>query len=108
MIGRSAVSVAILLAAAAPRVSAQRLTAHFPTVVAPSPASRGGFLGPSDRDHRYTGFYVGLGAGAALGIYAVAECSGNTECAVRPVPFALLSVVVFSITGALIGGVFPK
>jgi hypothetical protein len=67
-----------------------------------------GFLGPSDRDHRYTGFYAGLAAGTGVGIYAIAECAGRNDCAVRPVPFTVLSVFVLSITGALIGGLIPK
>lgn len=98
--------LALFPTVAAPSARAQRLAAQFP--VGPADSTRRGFLGPSDRDHRYAGFYVGLGAGAAVGVYALAECSGQTECAVRPVPLALLSMVVFSVTGALVGGLIPK
>jgi hypothetical protein len=108
---RLAVSVGIMLAAGASTASAQRLSRPF--AVAPrhldSASSHApGFLGPNDRDYRYTGFYVGLVAGAGLGIYAIAECAGQNECAVRPVPFAILTTFVFSVTGALIGGMIPK
>ena len=110
MILRPAVLVAVFLAIAGPSANAQRLAAPFPVAQAfphpPAPA-QGGLLGPADRDHRYTGFYVGLGAGTALGVYAIAECAGHA-CAVRPLPFAVLSMFVFSITGALIGGLIPK
>ncbi len=111
MILRAVVPVAIVLVAAAPSATAQRLSAPLPVAVSsshPLTLAGGGLLGPSDRDHRYTGFYVGLGTGAALSVYAIAECSGRHECAVRPLPFAVLSMVVFSITGALIGGLIPK
>ena len=110
MILRLAVLVAVFLAIAGPSANAQRLAAPFPVAHAsahlPTP-TQGGLLGPSDRDHRYTGFYVGLGAGAALGVYGIAEC-GSHACAVQPLPFAVLSMFVFSITGALIGGLIPK
>jgi hypothetical protein len=43
-----------------------------------------------------------------LGIYAIAECAGQNDCAVPLVPFAILTTFVFSVTGALIGGMIPK
>lgn len=108
---RLAVSIGIVLVAGASTGAAQHLSQPF--AVAPghldwASSHVPGFLGPSDRDHRYTGFYVGLIAGAGLGIYTIAECSGQSDCAVRPVPFAILSAFVLSVTGALIGGMIPK
>jgi hypothetical protein len=108
---RLTIPVALLLAAVVPNAAAQRFSTPFRVAVSSSDSAAladGGLLGPSDRDHRYTGFYVGLGAGTALGVYAITECSGGHECAVRPVPFAVLSMAVFSIAGALIGGLIPK
>ena len=108
---RSIVLLGILVTGVTRGADAQRLSDPFPVALAHSDSFslvNGGILGPGDRDHRYTGFHVGLGAGAGLGIYAIAECSGRNDCAVRPVPFALLSLVVFSITGALIGALIPK
>jgi hypothetical protein len=72
------------------------------------PLSTAGFLGPSDRDYRYTGFYVGLGVGVGIGVYALVQCAGRNDCAVRPVPFAILSTIAFSVAGALVGGMIPK
>ena len=108
---RNVAFLAILLSTPTQPTHAQRLSAPFPVANSASilalPGSEG-ILGPRDRDYRYTGFYSGLAAGAGLGIYAIAECSGQNDCAVSPIPFALLTTVVFSITGALIGGMFPK
>jgi hypothetical protein len=107
--------VAALYAGAASDASAQVAPRDFASVAELTPTryaerrtiALDGVLGNGAKDYRYTGFYVGLGVGVGLGIYALAECTGR-ECAVRPVPFAIASTVVFSVVGALIGGLIPK
>jgi hypothetical protein len=69
-----------------------------------------GLLGPGDRDYRYTGFFVGAGAGLAAGVLAVAWCSdaeGGCDYG-RVALFAPLGVAAVGLAGAVVGGLFPK
>jgi hypothetical protein len=85
-------------------------TADFSTAASRLDAAvpLGGLLGSGEHDHRYTGFYVGLGVGAGLGIAAFVECADNTECAVAPLAFTLVGMAAFSVVGALLGSLIPK
>jgi len=77
--------MAIVLAAGASPGAAQRLSRPFAVATKDLESASNHvprLLGPHDRDYRYTGFYVGLVAGAGLGIYAIAECAGQNDCAV--------------------------
>jgi len=70
----------------------------------------GGLLGPDDQDYRYTGFFVGVGAGLAAVALAVALCSeseGGCDEG-RVVLFAPLGVAAVGLAGAVVGGLFPK
>jgi hypothetical protein len=68
----------------------------------------GGILGRGDLDHRYTGFFVGSGVGIGLTIFGLAYCSAENTCSSEGVAHALLATGILGITGALIGGLFPK
>lgn len=77
----------------------------------PQTRSRGpGFLGRGDRDYRYTGFWVGVGLGATATIISAAHCSdADNDCSVsRALLLGPLITGVLGLTGALIGGLFPK
>jgi len=69
-----------------------------------------GLLGRGDRDYRYTGFYVGLGLGAAATLLAVANCSDRDNgCSVtRALVLGPIMTGVLGLSGALIGSIFPK
>jgi hypothetical protein len=68
------------------------------------------FLGSGDHDYRYTGFYIGLGLGAAATLWSVAWCSDSDNgCSVsRAVLLGPVVTAALGITGAVIGGLFPK
>ena len=69
-----------------------------------------GLLGRGDRDHRYTGFYIGLGLGAASTLFSVAWCSDrDNDCSTtRALVLGPVITGVVGLTGALIGSLFPK
>ena len=69
-----------------------------------------GLLGRGDRDHRYTGFYIGLGLGAASTLFSVAWCSDrDNDCSTtRALVLGPVMTGVLGLTGALIGSLFPK
>ena len=69
-----------------------------------------GFLGRGDRDHRYTGFWAGVGLGAVATIISAAHCSDpDNDCKVsRALLLGPVVTGVLGLTGALIGGLFPK
>jgi hypothetical protein len=69
-----------------------------------------GLLGRGDRDYRYTGFYIGLGLGAAATLLGVANCSDrDNDCSVtRVLILGPVMTAVTGLTGALIGSLFPK
>jgi len=70
----------------------------------------GGVLGPADRDHRYTGFFVGAGFGLAATVFSVAWCSDhdNACSSGRALLLGPLVTVTLGLGGAVIGGLFPK
>jgi hypothetical protein len=112
---RVVIAAAAFFLPAARAAHAQYMPHPFPTTapvaIALEPEASvplGGLLGNGERDHRYLGFYLGLAAGAILGAYAVAECAGQSECAVTPVPFGLLVLLVLPVAGALVGSLIPK
>jgi hypothetical protein len=63
-----------------------------------------------DKDHRYAGFYAGVGVGAAATILSVLWCSDRDhDCSVsRPLLLGPIMTGVLGLTGALVGGLFPK
>lgn len=69
-----------------------------------------GLLGDGDRDHRYTGFYVGLSLGAASTVFSVLWCSDrDNDCSVsRALVLGPVITGVLGLTGAVIGGLFPR
>jgi hypothetical protein len=70
----------------------------------------GGFLGPDDLDHRYTGFFVGGTLGLAATALRFAWClSMDSECeSVNVLPRGILTSGILGLSGALIGGLMPK
>lgn len=69
-----------------------------------------GLLGRSDTDHRYTGFYIGLGVGAAATLWSALWCSDpDNGCSVsRSLLLGPVVTGVLGLSGAVVGGLFPK
>ena len=70
-----------------------------------------GILGDGSRDYRYTGLWVGVGIAAGLLLTApvtVCQLEGSSCSVGKFAKAALISVPILGITGALIGGLFPK
>ena len=71
-----------------------------------------GILGDGSRDYRYTGLWVGVGIAAGLLLtapFTVCQAAEGSSCSVGGfAKAALFSVPILGITGALIGGLFPK
>jgi hypothetical protein len=74
----------------------------------PTQEPLGGILGRGDLDHRYTGFFVGSGVGVGLTIFGLAYCSAENTCTSKGMAQAVLATGILGISGALIGGLFPK
>jgi len=71
---------------------------------------RGGFLGPGGLDYRYPGFFVGAGLGLGATAFSLAWCShpDNACHTGRVVPAGMIMTGVLGLTGAVVGGLFPK
>ena len=69
----------------------------------------GGFLGPSDQDHRYEGFFVGAGLGVTAALVALAWCDEDSSCDTsRGLVMAPVVVGILGLSGAVLGGLIPK
>ncbi len=78
-------------------------------VAAASVEPLGGFLGPGDQDHRYEGFFVGAGLGIATTVFSLGLCDGDSPCdRADALRMGLLMTGVFSLGGAVLGGLLPK
>jgi hypothetical protein len=70
----------------------------------------GGFLGPGDEDHRYTGFFLGAGLGLFGTMFSVAWCeNADNNCdSTRAVLVGTMASGMFGLGGAVLGGLIPK
>lgn len=71
---------------------------------------QGGIFGDGSSDHRYTGMWVGLGVGIGATLLGAAFCSDSDTACQPGQPWSGVPIVlpVLAVTGALIGGLFPK
>ena len=67
-----------------------------------------GILGRGDKDHRYTGFYIGLVVGAGVGAYALTNCSGDSDCERGAGAITIASMSLCAAAGALVGALMRK
>jgi hypothetical protein len=76
----------------------------------PNREPTGGFLGPGDLDYRYPGFFVGAGLGLGATAFSLAWCSDpDNACHTgRVLPVGMIMTGVLGLTGAVVGGLFPK
>jgi hypothetical protein len=75
-----------------------------------SRAPLGGFLGPDDEDHRYTGFFLGAGLGLLGTLVSVSWCEeSDSNCdSTGALLVGAMASAMFGFGGAVLGGLVPK
>jgi hypothetical protein len=109
------IAIPTVLSAQAPLI-APRASVLFAAATGNETTLSGGILGDGSKDYRYTGFLiggVGLGALGAYAGYGLCEYSEDpsmttARCIASGVAGFLIAGFIGGITGAMVGGLFPK